>query len=734
MLGRRPAVSARVSAFAVESDEPLGTDTTNLQGEFEIRAAPDPFGSPPSARLHVAIGEAPAFVSEPVRADEWAWIHATWSVDVGGRVVDGETGLGISEALVEVGEASATTASDGTFELGTLRLGDELVLTVRRKGYVPVRHESPLVVGPRAERTVVLERGLAFRVRAVDADTLQPIAGVSVHDRYGETAMGPDGEVELSLADERVSFALRHADRADVSVQGTVDEASRSEVLVVRLHRLGTITGTVTDEAGQPVPDAAVSVSRAILPTVELLGGTWPELEALRWCTGDRGPHPAHTDAAGAFALPLGPSTVPFEVECSARGHVAARAGPFTLEESGRQLTADFVLRAAGAIEARVLRGGTPWADGELHYEHEAGDRGTFTQAADGAFLAESISPGRVRLWITAGGAELGDPLSVDVRAGETRRCTIELPAAPATTMIRGHALDPLGRPAVGLGVWAVHENRERDVAAGVRSEASGAFELEVPAEGTFEVRLIDFPERASLTGVAPGTDDLELFAPFTGRAHLRLVDAATGEALGLTGPLLGAYEVAWRESGEPLYRLALYPTESFGTVELAVTHEHAAGRVDVAIHLARQGYGRAEARDVPVTPLGSEPRVVTLELERGVDCTLRLAPPMDPTVQARQLIVLLRSDQLDAFDGPYPEGSPLATVTYNGFHMRRTDPLLLSQVLGVDREGRAVVRALAPGRYFLRSFPDTLRFDPEIVELPTGDSAVEVDVAWSER
>lgn len=453
-----------------------------------------------------APGFAPAFKAlDPSWQEGGVW-HARIELVPGatfsGRVVD-EAGFAIAGAVVE-----PTAVSRGPMARNMptdSRLGNvnPLEATVRRQGVTTdaegrfsvalsagtwrlaatePRHETAvgerlLSDGKTAHDGILLtmKNGVRLRGRVLAADG-QPAPGAVVRARWQLTA-----RVEREVrADGDGRFVLIGLPPALLSVQAEGEhatslpqlldlEAPPHEELALQLVNDGVITGTVVDEAGNPLPDVDVVYVEHSPSTV--LTRVQPGVET--------------TDDAGRFTIHgLSPSAVyALNAKRPQDGDAAFRMIG-TDASPGQDVT--LRIPGDGSVAGRVRRAGGAALD-DVTVEVVDGGRPPQPVAADGRFRIDNLFARPYTLRVAAASAAFRD-VSFTVSSGQvTDVGTIELPRA---RRVAGVVRRPDGQPAVGAGVTIAIAGDAQPVVTQV--DGDGRFSALVPADAVLTLKAND--------------------------------------------------------------------------------------------------------------------------------------------------------------------------------------------------------------------------------------------------
>jgi hypothetical protein len=465
-------------------------------------------------------------------------------VPVRGRVLD-LSGGEVAGAWVSIGHGPAGTTTDdtGAFELWSAP--GRRYLSATSDGYTRGAAE---IAAPTDEAVVYMAPESSVYGKVVDADTGEPLAGVSLRASRetrvwiswlarsygGSTVTDDEGNFEIDgltagrfilVVDDREAYGQYPG-----SVGLRLGQAT-GPIEVRATLRSGTpFSGRLVDaDSGQPVLDCAFELSPAV-----------------------RGADPhgwVETNHNGHFEGRFPPGDYHPRVDMSCATHVMAGDEP--LLTLGAQPRDDLVfeLQPAAVIAGTLLdEHGQPFDDAQVTArsdQYGSGDR----VESDGTFRFTGLPPGTYELKAETGESPAkAKPTQYDLRPGES--ITDIALVLPRGATVTGTLIDQDGRGIDGAVISAVgQETRE------AKTLSSGAFSLDGLADGTyaFKAALDD----GGVLNTPDGTNDVlatrEIAAadsPVSLELRAERAKATiTGKVMDEDGPVDDAYVVANRES-----------------------------------------------------------------------------------------------------------------------------------------------------------------------------------------
>lgn len=490
-------------------------------------------------RLHVAAANfAPMTVSGccggtevTVELAPGASLDGTVRCD-GTPVIDVPVRIAVAGESVEL--AIGRTDADGGYRFTGLPPA-KVFVQVRSPNYEEKWQSADLLPGGSHHVDVELTAGATLRGRVVDAESGAPVAAAEVTDSWTFKRVvhtGVDGRFELpGLRDEGyVEVHVRAAGYAKLSTNLASQLGREAEL---KLVRGGEVRGRLLTTDGRPAAD-----------TYAALGASFeqgPGMMSTDWIR-------ARVDPDGRFlALGLRPDQH-YWLYVRGRGlGTRIYALPRQLLAGERCDLGDFVLRAAGGVEGRVVdETGTPWPQHEVGLHGSNADsrhllpqgaqplevsqfrsRDTRTDAS-GTFRFTGLAAGSYQLTVRLAGSGQATQVGIEIVDGETK-------AGVDLVLLRGKSIAgtvrfgdgrALGDAAADLYVSATSGKHERSIG---RVTGDGRFEIVGLQAGEYALSMLQTPKGWALSplrGVAAGTLDVQLLLQPAAYLRGRVVDA----------------------------------------------------------------------------------------------------------------------------------------------------------------------------------------------------------------
>ena len=638
----------------------LAASVTGIAALIILRTSgPDVAEAPPTS---VAEPSAPAESPAPGTADKGqanapksAEEQTATQVRLFGTVIDAKSNAAIQDARIVArdgeSETEASTDENGAFilEAPPARNG---VVTCNAQGYTPFELTYSGDEGDSVRLDFQLRPGSSIAGRITDANSGEAVVGVTVRllgsqenvfdlMRGGRSAGGsrsaktdeegayqiegiPPAPYRVTLDTSDTGYLFR----SENSFSLDVAEAMDYEGVDFTLERGGSVTGTVTGNAGIPVEDATV-----ILMPAQMLRAAFRGMDTLDPSAFQ--PKHANTDGDGNYTVRGVDYDSEMRVVVQSDEFARAQSDVFALSKAVPDVRVDMTLSPGSAIEGTAhYPDGAPASAVRLILFPGSGENwqgfmgpGLGTTDAEGKFRIEHVNAGSYLLrperdLEVRGFKQTTDAVNVSVD-GKTDVKDIEVvvqheaKASEGTGTIAGIVLDPSGSPAGGVRVDAKRVDNPRETAGGT-TEPDGRFELAKLRGIAYDINVNDAMGIAKQSTVAVGSEiTIRLESPALVGG---VVVNATGE------PVQGA-NVSLKDLGksgpEPNMAVIMQSlfrqerggktTDAYGRFEFAKV---APGDYKVEAKTAAEG--TAETDPLTVTP-GMERTDLRLVLDPGV-------------------------------------------------------------------------------------------------------------------
>jgi protocatechuate 3,4-dioxygenase beta subunit len=538
-------VRAGVDPSAAEGDGvPFDESRSDADGSFLLKAAP---AGSLSINAYLP-GFAPASLFRS-RSKNPERIVVKRGGRIEGSVVD-PAGNPVAGAIVLAGGVAAETDSAGRYELSGVLEGLASVEVVWKDDLAARRGGIRVRKGDVARADLVLARSAAIAGTVLDEKTRRPLAGARVFASEARTPWAPADAPRNATTDARGRFRIAGLGARDYMVIVSRKDCVRSAIPGVlagiappasanfALRRTATISGRVSDELGQPVSGARVS----LLPPAgrkALLAGRWTSAKPATASGG-----------SGAFRLRGVPPGAAVSIQAAKPGFVPARRdGISPAGESAKGIV--LVLRRGFEARGRVVNEQEePIAGAEVRLtRNERLDGGSFFFSSDsggGRLAATSDRDGR----FVAGSLQEGQYSARFSREGfATKTATFEVkdegvtewPAVVlrASVPIAGVVRNGKGEPIDGARVFSF-DSGGGGGSDSATSDAEGRFRQDGYQEGSTVTLIVSAEGYARLrTSVkAPGTG-VSLVLSTAGTLRGRVEDGDTRRPL-------EAFSVRW--------------------------------------------------------------------------------------------------------------------------------------------------------------------------------------------
>lgn len=546
----------------------------------------------------------------------------------------------------------ALTDARGHFALETLPQG-EYTLVIAREGllseersllgYLPEMKVGAWLSFPRRlEGTVVHAgapvAGVPVRTYSV-MDATERVARTDARGHFALEGLPPMGNYELLVEHEGLRGTLA-VEIPESEAAGARPVTERTG-LILELTPATSLSGVVRDEAGRPVENAEVTVSREELWEGEPFFQSLPS---------------TRTDAQGRYTVEsVEPGVFQFEVD--AEGFLAAE--PQTWEVEAGPVEVDLDLKRAVVLEGRLVDAeGQPVEKGSLHLtSEEPQDLFSATVGEGGRFSFDLPRPGRFRLQVTGGDLEESPRVEVTAPATDVRVRVTRQPR------VVGTVVDATGLPLpnVEVALWPEVSGEEKPRPLHYSgTDAEGRFSLAAPTEGDYRV-VAEFFLAGSLRSasrqVRVGREGAEV--------ALRLEDGQplSGVVVDSRGRPLEGVSVQVHDTRHTNIQACGAPARGVKTGPDGRFHFPSVSGSSLVVAASKDGYvlscagGALDTRRLPVAPGTREQRVVLVKqaLVRG-----KLLQPDGKPVTVYSVNGVRRASPVGVFFAPIQCTGPL--------------------------------------------------------------------------
>jgi len=353
-----------------------------------------------------------------------------------------------------------------------------------------------------------------------------PIAGAELFTGGTNTVSGPDGSYTIGglVTGDYTVFARAdgfvseyYDDTLDYQLASpvAVTEGSTTSGIDFSLGSGGSISGTVTDNQGNPIKDASVSASR-----IGCCGSGWDTTDFL-------GRYTMTILAPGDYKVSAGKSGYVGEYFTSTGGTTDVnQAEPVAVPEGAIASNIDFSLARLGSIAGQVTdSAGNPiegalveyWGPGSSYW------RGASTDA-DGVYTIANLQPGDYRLrasksgfvtlyWTSTGGTLNYSEAELVTASLDTVTENIDF-SLPRITSISGVVRDNFGNPIQGAYVYA--DRTECCWSSSATTDGDGRYSITNLAAGEYLVRASKFEYQTEYWTPTGGSTDPDEAAAVT--------------------------------------------------------------------------------------------------------------------------------------------------------------------------------------------------------------------------
>lgn len=640
----------------------------------------------------------------------------TW---VEGQVLDLVTGAPVHGARLEFHQSGwpksprvAVSDEEGVFRLDECNV-DMLLLESMAEGYPDQVVRVQLVSGSN-RLDVQLDPGIPLEIEVLDLETRDAIPGASVTDAGRGRPFGvteDDGRLLITGFVERIvdpQIDLCVVAEGFCGIRRVIhepDQLRSGQRLRFLLPRAAVVRGTIRDPVGAPVEGVTVRTQSSSVWSARLKESSPDLYEGL--AEEERVTHYIHSpsttsDASGSYRLEgVLVGLEPLRLGTYHESFVPEE--PVVLPEArhpGEVLDWDITMRAVGRIKGRVFVNDAP-SRARVMWEG-SGRSGWGSSDDQGRFVLHGVEPGRVVVKVFLLGVEPDVSPSgsetVEVAAGSLTLCEvrIEIQHLP----ISGRVVDARGNPVAGLRVLVIgvgEKFRGATFRAHGSTDGEGRYSVDVPndPDGSFDVSVL-YARGLSVDReeVGPGTAGVDFEIPKLGRIPVKVFDVERRVPI-------TRFEIEARSMDGIRHRTdaggasSLLRTDGVFELELPV------GIYDLVIRSPDLGLRSAHISAVYAAPTG-----------QGDPLEVRLRKKVEVTVQ---------------WSGD-PDRFP-----HEGHYLLRFENEASSSAgnwIEIDRSDGSRMLRLDPGEYRLRTSPDDITFEPQVIRVPDEDEAL-VRVGW---
>jgi len=242
-------------------------------------------------------------------------------------------------------ERKVKTGADGSYAIGKLPPGKYHLKARKGKTFTKRLPQYDITVKTESSLTVdlTLISGGTIELTVIDKISRKPVAGARAWfdcDEPGKRTTDKDGKTSTSGFDyDEVGFQVNaegYARQDRHSYHQATTEPGKTSAVTVELEPEKTITGTVVDREGKPLPDAVVTID-----------SRWQG----RWGTAGADWDPAMTDETGEFCLGgLGKGEYTYNLTATKEGFAPGHASVHSTKMSGAKIVLHPGATVVGAV------------------------------------------------------------------------------------------------------------------------------------------------------------------------------------------------------------------------------------------------------------------------------------------------------------------------------------------------------------------------------------------------
>lgn len=427
-------------------------------------------------------------------------------------------------------------------------------------------------------------------------------------EQYART--DAEGRFEVpGLPDRAIDLHVVHSDYADTKISVSPADGGSAKEISVKLSAGASVEGRVTDSEGNGVAGEQVNLAMG-----------W--FDARSVYTNDDGSYRFDAVKPGEYSVTTGP------YEQNARG----------LTKRGVNVGSEGVVRvdfenpaAGGSVTGTVMMAGKAVAGAKVVVTDARGPEQAVGVTTDesGAFLAEGVQFGRVRITVEAPGGLRGNGSASVDEGAEAPDVTIEI----GTARVAMKVIDPNGEPASGCWISVERTDSEETgwgrLADNGTSDGEGHWRSEGLMPGTYTVRInrLEFAQFVTDPFTLREGEEKDL-----GQLRMTTGVVLQGVIQDDAGNPVEKATVSLRDlKGNPIQMFSMATSGSDGSYTL---HGVEAGRY--IAHVQAKGHGPYD-KQIDLTEQGGKLDAV---LARGGTLRVRVVDPAGDPVQGANVLI----------------------------------------------------------------------------------------------
>ena len=541
--GARVTVVAGGAGFGDAEAVYLSEAKSGVDGSFAMPDAPD--GPRVLTARAAGFGPVTRFAFE-ARAEERIVLRTGGAVR---GILTDASGKPVAGAIVVCEQVAARTDASGAYRLTGVPLGSQTVEAVWKDDFVARKESVKVAREGEADVPLRLAKAAAIAGTVVDEATRKPIAGVRVALSNPGRVFGRRQAQRVGRTDARGRFRAGGLGARHYTVEATRDGYLPSTIpnvaavlaqpgsVAIALQRAATVAGVVTDDKGQVVSGARVSIQRD--PNLRrLMRGA-----SLASVFGQQS---ALSGPDGAFLIRGLPAERGATLEATKTGFAAARKLGMTWKTGEQVKNVALALKKGLTARGKVVNAqNQPIAGAQIVAQSRdaaapgrrggnimvragnagQGDRPDAVSGADGAFLVQGLEEGEYAVSVSRDGYAPKTVASLGVKGpDESKWPAIVLTSGMA---VAGAVKNPQGQPVIGAQIFAIGESAGRPL--DTSTDADGRFRIGgLAAERPIMLSVSADGYASAQRSVTPPVEDLAIVLKSTGTVRGRVEDAAT--------------------------------------------------------------------------------------------------------------------------------------------------------------------------------------------------------------